>query len=42
VHVQGTDALQAYLGRLYEALPSFTLLARRRRQDIGYAAIDAE
>jgi ketosteroid isomerase-like protein len=42
VHVQGTDALQAYLGQLYEALPSFTLVTRRRRQDGHCAGVDAE
>jgi hypothetical protein len=42
VHVQGTDALQAYLGQLYEALPSFTLVARRRRQEGFCEGVDAE
>ena len=42
VHVDGTDALQAYLGQLYEALPSFTLVARRRHQDGDVAGVETE
>lgn len=42
VHVQGTEALQAYMGQLYEALPSFTLVARRHRQRGRCAGVDAE
>jgi ketosteroid isomerase-like protein len=42
VHVQGTEALQAYMGQLYEALPSFTLVARRRGKDGRCAGVDAE
>ena len=42
VHVQGRKALQAYLGQLYEALPSFTLVARNPRHDGGCAGVDAE
>ena len=42
VHVRGTKDLQAYLGQLYVALPSFDLVARHRRQDGECVDVDAE
>jgi len=42
VRVHGTDELHAYLGVLYEALPSLTLVARGRRDDGDCADVSTE
>ncbi len=42
VRVRGAEEFHSYLGNLYEALPSLTLVARRRRDDGGCAEISTE
>jgi hypothetical protein len=42
VRVHGAGELQSYLGILYEALPSITLVARRRRDDGVCADVSTE
>ena len=42
VHVRGADQLHAYLGDLYEALPSLRVEARDGRQDGFRADVSAE
>ena len=39
---RGAEALQAYLGDLYEALPSLTLIAQSVRSGGPCAGVDAE